>query len=203
MLLNKQGILDLLDELRCIAQLGLQYAKNEYDIQRYKKLLHLSCKGYETYSGLSSYVILERFQKDLGYVTPKLGVNGAVFNEKGELLLERRSDDGLWGVIGGWAEVGESPQQSLEREFLEETNLVVEVKQMIGIFTRLPQQFEQPHTSNHLLFYCERKGRNIEISHESLEVGFFDHRTLKNWHRDHQQMAEKAYEFWLNRTLAI
>ncbi len=43
------------------------------------------------------------FLKELGYITPKVGIQGAIVNDKGEILLEKRADDGT-GVFqpGGW-----------------------------------------------------------------------------------------------------
>ena len=55
--------------------------------------------------------------------------------------VKKRADDKLWGIPGGWAETGESPQQSIKREIYEETGLNVEVKEIIDIFTRIPGDF--------------------------------------------------------------
>jgi len=47
----------------------------------------------------------------------------------------------LWAIPGGWAEIGESAQESVRREIYEETGLNVEVKGIIDIFTRLPGEY--------------------------------------------------------------
>ncbi|TDQ83115.1 8-oxo-dGTP diphosphatase [Dongia mobilis] len=49
------------------------------------------------------------------------GASCLFVNEAGELLLERRSDFGLWGIPGGNMEPGEDIVSSLRREMLEET----------------------------------------------------------------------------------
>ncbi|WBW97025.1 NUDIX hydrolase N-terminal domain-containing protein [Oceanirhabdus sp. W0125-5] len=162
-----KNILELLDEVRSIAQLGLCYAENEYDRLRY----------------------------ELGYITPKVGVNGVVFNKEGKILLERRVDDNSWAIPGGWAEIGESPQESVKREIYEETGLNVEVKEIIDIFTRLPGECGQPHTTYHILFHCEVIDGNLKTSFESTEVGFYDYHEIEEWHKDHFKMVKKAYEF--------
>ena len=97
--MNK-NYLNLLDELRSIAQLGLNYSKNEHDLLRYHRLLEIASDNYAEITGLPSEEIKERFKKELGYITPKIGVNGAIFNEAGQILLENRSDDLLWGIPG-------------------------------------------------------------------------------------------------------
>ena len=55
--------LDFLDELRSIAQLGLNYSKNNYDIENYKRILELATNGYESFTGFPSDKIKERFTK--------------------------------------------------------------------------------------------------------------------------------------------
>ena len=105
-----KNVLELLDEIRSIAQLGLCYVDNDYDRLRYEKLLELSSFEYSNISGMDEKIIIERFRNEVGYITPKVGVNGVVFNEDGQILLERRVDDKSWAIPGGWAEVGQSPQ---------------------------------------------------------------------------------------------
>lgn len=186
-------ILDMLDEMRTIGQLGLCFCKDEYDKQRYNRLMELACEGYSSICKEPQNIILERFKKELGYITPKIGVNGIVFDEDYNILLDRRSDDKLWGIPGGWAESGESPETSIKRELFEETGYEVEVENILDIFTRLPGDFGQPHTSYHILFLCKIKGGSLKISSESIEVGFHNINDIKEWHRDHFAMAKKAY----------
>ncbi len=61
------------------------------------------------------------------------GANAIIFNDVGELLLERRSDNGFWGLPGGAVKVGGSVEQAVKREVMEETALVVEVLAVIHI----------------------------------------------------------------------
>ena len=143
-------------------------------------------------TGLPSEEIRERFNKELGYITPKIGVNGALFNQAGQILLERRSDDQLWGLPSGWVDVGEGPETALKREFMEEASLVIEPVDIIKFYTRLPGEFDQPHTSVHILYYCKYISGQIKKSHESIELSFMDYKTITNWHKDHEHQAREA-----------
>jgi len=192
----KKNYLDFIDELRSIAQLGLNYSKNEHDLLRYNRLLEIASDSYSEFTGLSSVEIKGRFKKELGYITPKIGVNGAVFNEAGQILLEHRSDDLLWGIPGGWVDVCEGPEGAIKREFMEETNLVIEPKEIIKFYTRLPGEFNQPHTSVHILYHCVCLGGEIKKSHESLELKYLDHTTVEYWHKDHGVWTAEAFEYW-------
>ena len=193
-----KNYLDLLDELRSIAQLGINYTKDPFDLERYNKLLLLATAGYSEITGLPSEEIRERFNQELGYITPKIGVNGALFNQAGQILLEHRSDDLLWGLPSGWVDVGEDPETALKREFMEEANLVIEPVNIIKFYTRLPGEFNQPHTSVHILYYCKYVSGDIKKSHESIELSFMDYKTIANWHKDHKQQAREATLYMSN-----
>lgn len=197
-MINK-STLDLLDEVRAIAQQGINHTKDAYDLQRYHRLLQLAAQQYSEHTQLPSDEIRKRFERELGYVTPKIGVQGAIFNDAGEILLEKRLDDSLWGILGGWVEVGETPEDAFKREVLEEANLVVDGLELIDFYTRLPGPYHQPHTSIHVLYFCNEVSGALKKSFESLDMKYCDHRKIHSWHKDHQGQAEKAYQHWLVR----
>jgi 8-oxo-dGTP diphosphatase len=64
-----------------------------------------------------------------------LCVGAVVFDARGRLLMIQRGHDpgaGLWSIPGGRVEPGETDEQALVREMLEETNLQVKVGKLIG-----------------------------------------------------------------------
>jgi 8-oxo-dGTP pyrophosphatase MutT (NUDIX family) len=188
----KKDYLDLLDQLRSIAQLGLNYSKDPYDLERYHRLMGLACAEYSKFTGLGPAVIRERFSRELGYITPKLGVQGALFHADGRLLLEQRKDDALWGLPSGWVEAGEGPETALVREFGEEAGLQVVPVKVIGFYTRLPGEYQQPHSSVHVLYLCCCLGGMLRKSHESLDMAYMDPALIRDWHKDHRIQAEAA-----------
>jgi ADP-ribose pyrophosphatase YjhB (NUDIX family) len=192
-----QSIAEFLEELRSIAQLGLCYTQDPYDRERYERLLELAAVEYGKLSGLPDAEIGQRFRAELGHVTPKVGVDAAVFSRDGRVLLIRRVDDNLWCLPCGWAELGETPEESIRREVWEETGIEVEVESLIDVFTRLPGA-SGPHTSYHLLYHCIPTGGALSSSAEASKVGYHDYRKVTEWHVDHRQRAERAYQFWLD-----
>lgn len=191
------NILQMLDEFRSIAITGLNHTTGVYDKERYKRMLELLSEEYAFVSGKNSLEISEKFEKELGYSTPKVGVNCAIINKKGKMLLEFREDDRMWGLLGGYAETGESPATSIRREVLEESGLKVTQLEMVDIITRYPGEYGLPHTLYLLLFLCEvEDDANIKLSPESLEISYQDISTISDWHYNHKEMAEILLKFW-------
>ena len=58
-----------------------------------------------------------------------------ICNDAGDLLLQRRTDDQLWGIPGGSMELGESAEETARREVREETDLVVGDLRLFGVFS--------------------------------------------------------------------
>jgi ADP-ribose pyrophosphatase YjhB (NUDIX family) len=190
----------LLDELRSIAQLGLHYSKDPYDRERYERLMHLAMTSYATITGLAEDEVRERFRRDIGYVTPKVGCAAGIFNEQGQVLLVKRSDDGQWGLPAGFCEVNQTPQENLKREVREETGMEVEVGPLIEVFSVMPGDYGQPNTLYALVFLCTVTGGTLTPSHETPTVGYYDHKTITDWHFDHGLRVERAYQYWLQQS---
>ncbi|HDR3652336.1 NUDIX hydrolase [Bacillus sp. SM-B1] len=107
------------------------------------------------------------------------GVAVAVFNERGQILLQQRQN-GIWGVPGGFVELGESTEEAGRREVLEETGVEIGTLQLISVFSgkeffvKLPNGDEfYPIT---IAYLCKDiKGGLLKADGiESLSVQFFD-----------------------------
>jgi 8-oxo-dGTP pyrophosphatase MutT (NUDIX family) len=112
----------LLDILRATAVEGLSYSENPYDRARYQKLLDLTSEQYASITGRPPEAIREMFLREHGSITPKVGVDIAVPNHNGEILI-LQLPNGEWCLPGGWMDVGESPFVTARREAREETGL--------------------------------------------------------------------------------
>src|SRR5918912_3833686 len=64
-----------------------------------------------------------------------VAVTVVVVNDRGELLLQRRTDNDLWGLPGGAMNIGESIGQAGVREVKEKTSLDVEPTGIVGIYS--------------------------------------------------------------------
>lgn len=188
--------LEMLEELRAIGQQGLHYATGDaYDQARYQRLLALAAGAYADLAQLPAETLLARFQNELGHITPKVGVDGVIFNQAGEMLLVLRKDDGRWGLPAGWCDMNETPRQALERELREEMNLTIQAGRILDIFTRLPGQYSSPHTSYHVLIEAQLLGGTPRLQPEEvLDWGWFGPEADIQWHLDHGHFARYAWE---------
>jgi ADP-ribose pyrophosphatase YjhB (NUDIX family) len=76
----------------------------------------------------------------IAYVNPRLVVTTLPVTEAGELVLLRRGIEpgrGWWAQPGGFLEVDETVGEAAIRETLEETGLVVEPGEIVGLYSRL------------------------------------------------------------------
>ncbi len=64
-----------------------------------------------------------------------VAVSAVVANERGEILLQKRTDNELWGLPGGAMDLGESVSQAVVREVREETGLEVQPTGLVGIYS--------------------------------------------------------------------
>jgi len=107
------------------------------------------------------------------------GVAAMIRNGQGQILLQRRSDNGLWGLPGGSVEIGESVQQAIVREVEEETGLGVEVERLIGVYSDPAVQVVRYPDGNVVhyistLFACRILEGSLRTCAETLELAYFD-----------------------------
>ncbi|HYZ35354.1 MAG TPA: NUDIX domain-containing protein, partial [Pseudonocardiaceae bacterium] len=71
-----------------------------------------------------------------------------VRNDLGQILLVRRTDDGLWELPGGRIEIGESVSAAVRREVVEETGVTITVTRLAGVYS----------DPSHILTYSHGQG---------------------------------------------
>lgn len=68
------------------------------------------------------------------------GVAIIIFNEKNQVLLQKRADLNVWGIPSGHVEPGETVKDAAVREVLEETGLQVKITRLIGVYSEPSSQ---------------------------------------------------------------
>lgn len=118
-------------------------------------------------------------------------VVGIVKNQKGEILIARRTDpefpeaDGHWEFIGGHIEFGESPEAAVIREAKEESGLDV---QIVRLLPKVPNNLWTKADGNRvqtiLIYYeCLMTGGSLNTKHDSKisELKFIDPKTIHEY----------------------
>jgi ADP-ribose pyrophosphatase YjhB (NUDIX family) len=164
--------LDWSREIQALAQTGYHYAENEYQRERYHRLLEIAAEIVSEHSNLEYPQVLDVFQAPIGYTTPRVDVRGAVF-QADKLLLVRERDDGGWTLPGGWADVGNIPSEAAEREVWEEAGFRVKACKVVGVYdANRVGRLELFHAYK-IVFLCDLIEGEARPSVETSEVCFF------------------------------
>lgn len=121
-------------EIQSLAQAGLTYTDNVYDIERYERLREISAEMIEERSGITLEKVKYLFCNETGYQTPKIDTRAVIFKDNKILLTHE--NNGTWSLPGGWCDVLESVGSNTKKEVKEETGLDVETVKIISIQDR-------------------------------------------------------------------
>ncbi len=121
-------------KLQFIAQAGLTYSKDPYDLERFGQIREISAEMVSLQSGLPIERVRDLFCNETGFQTPKLDTR-AVIVENGKILLVQESD-GRWSLPGGWVDVDQSIGGNTEKETLEEAGLRVKALRILAVQDR-------------------------------------------------------------------
>jgi ADP-ribose pyrophosphatase YjhB (NUDIX family) len=171
---NTPRWLDWSRRLQAIAQNGLTYARDPYDVERYTAVRDIAAEIIATATQASIPVIKDVLGKESGHATPKVDVRGVIFREN-RLLLVRERSDGRWTLPGGWADVGESPAESVLREIREESGYEARCVKLLAVLDRSKHPHE-PIFLFHiykLFIQCEIAGGTAAAKSETDQVAFF------------------------------
>jgi ADP-ribose pyrophosphatase YjhB (NUDIX family) len=165
--------LDWAREIQALSQTGLTYSENDYQTQRYRRLMEIAAEIVENHTKLPREPVLGNFLVQPGYATPKVDVRGAVIRDNKMLLVQERVDE-RWCMPGGWADVGDSPSKTVEREVWEESGFEVVARKVTGVYdanrSGIPLEFYHAYK---IVFLCEIVGGQARPSDETLAVDFF------------------------------
>lgn len=161
-------------QLAALAQNGLTYSDNAYEIERYEQIRRIAAEMMAAGFELDTKTFLDLFPREKGYETPKVDVRGAVFRDD-RILLVREKLDGGWTLPGGWADPCQTPSEAVVREIFEESGFEARVTKLAAVCDRSkhPHRPLMPFHIYKLFFLCEITGGAPAESHETTGVEFF------------------------------
>ncbi|MGH7299939.1 MAG: NUDIX hydrolase [Candidatus Rokuibacteriota bacterium] len=128
------------------------------------------------------------------------GVAAVIINPAGQVLLQRRSDDGKWGLPGGGMEPGEEPADTLVREIREETALEIVPERIVGVYSGPDFRIRYANGDETMIvsvtFACRPVAGEPRVNDdESLEVRYFSPDALPAMERRHHVRIDDALRY--------
>lgn len=185
-------------EIQSLAQSGLAYTDNVYDIERYNRLREIAAEMLCEKSGMPLDKVKDLFCNETGYQTPKLDTRAAIFKD-GKILLVHENN-GTWSLPGGWCDVLESVKSNTLKEVREETGLEVKASRLIAVQDR--NKHNEPiyaYGVCKMFVLCELVGGGFKENIETTEIKYFSLEELpenlakEKTSREQIEMCFKAY----------
>ena len=170
--MERSQILDWAVELQSLAQAGLFYGKDVYDIERFTRIREIAAEMVSQISDVSLEKVTELFCCETGYQTPKLDTRAAIF--QGDKILLVQETNGLWSLPGGWADVNLSIGENAVKEVREEAGLEVTIDRVIALQDR--NKHNQPPYAFGIckvFFLCTVLGGSFVPNIETTASGYF------------------------------
>lgn len=159
--------------LQAIAQTGLEYGKDKFDLQRYQEVRQIALEMMAAKTGLPTKKLASLFCGDEGYQTPKLDTRAAIFSQQKILLVHEIMSDS-WSLPGGWCDYNLSTVENCVKEAYEESGHHVKAVKLIAIQDRNKHNHPVIATEVTKVFYlCEDLGGKFKANIETDQAKFF------------------------------
>lgn len=159
-------------ELQSLAQAGLTYGHDRFDLERYTRIREISAEMMARQTELPLETVRDLFCEESGYQTPKVDVRAAVFRE-GKLLLVQE-ENGEWSLPGGWADIHLSAAENAAKECAEEAGVTVTVDRLIAVQDR--EKHNLPvlaHSIYKIFFHCTYVAGDFRENSETRDSRWF------------------------------
>lgn len=159
-------------ELQSLAQVGLTYGKDGFDLERYARIREISAEILAHMTQLPVEKVTGLFCNETGYQTPKLDTRAAVFQD-GKILLVRERD-GRWALPGGWCDVNVSVGENTVKEVKEEAGLDVIPRRIIAVQDRAKHNLPvYAYGVCKIFVQCDAAGGQFTPNLETTEARYF------------------------------
>lgn len=191
-------IFEKIKRIQALAEIGLHYAENTFDRERYEELQEIALQMLEQITDVPVEKITPVILEKDGYKTPKVDVRAVVFNERNEILLVQEKVDNKWSMPGGWSDISHSPSEVAEKECFEEAGIKVKAVKLLALLDKqkqnMPPAFEYVYK---IFLLCKKLDYNISVGSETSDVGWFDENNLPDLStpRNTNEQIKLMFEF--------
>lgn len=159
-------------ELQSLAQAGLFYGKDPFDMERYERIRAIAAEMISYKTEIPEEKVKNLFCNEIGYQTPKLDTRAAVFQE-GRILLVKENN-GTWSLPGGWVDVQVSVMENVIKEVREEAGLEVTADLVIAVQDREKHNLPvYAYRVCKIFVLCSVVGGAFEPNIETVESRYF------------------------------
>lgn len=163
-------------ELQALAQSGLYYGKDKFDIERYQRIREISAEMLSYKTEIPYEKVYDIFCTDTGYQTPKIDTRAAIFKDNKILLVHEAND--TWSLPGGWVDVNLSVEENTIKEVKEEAGIDAVVKKIIAVQDREKHNLPiYAYKVCKIFSLCEATGGSFT---ENIETTGYDYFKLEN-----------------------
>ncbi len=167
--------LNEIKQLKNIADLGLLYAYDPFDRERYTELHAISLKMMSQLADTPLSKITDFYAPITDYPTPKVDIRALILNENNQILLVQERSDGRWSLPGGWADIGLTPREVAAKEVLEETGLTVSPTRLLAVFDKKCHPHPpQAYYVYKFVIFCTYILGDLRPAHDILDARYFD-----------------------------
>lgn len=191
--------MDLAMRVQSIAQAGLAYGKNEYDLERYEELRDIAAQMVAINTDIPVEIVKMHFCNEDGYQTPKVDTRAVIFQD-GKILLVHEKN-GTWALPGGWCDVDQSIASNIEKETKEEAGLEVKADQVIAVQDwRKHNKCNLPYGVVKIFVQCNVIGGGFQENIETTESKYFtkeelpENLAVEKVTKEQIRMCFEAYE---------
>lgn len=158
--------------LQALAQTGLAYGKDVYDLERFEEIREIAAEMLIEPSGQPLEVVKDLFCNESGYQTPKLDTRAAIFQNNKILLVQE--NDGLWSLPGGWCDVDQSVRENVIKEVKEEAGLDVVAERVVAILDKAKNNpARSAHRVTKVFILCRSLGGQFVENSETMASSYF------------------------------
>lgn len=164
---------DWATELQSLAQAGLRYGHDVFDLERYQRIREIAVEMMTAKTGLPKQAVKDLFAGDEGYQTPKIDTRAAIFKDD-KILLVREMRTQEWSLPGGWNDYDLSPAENAAKEAREESGRVVKVEKLIALQDR--NRHNKPLLATNIMkcfFLCKEISGEFKPNDETDACDYF------------------------------
>lgn len=187
-------------EINSIAQAGLTYSKDKFDIERFNQLKEIAIEMVSEYTNVELDKVSKIFFAEEGYLTPKVDVRAAIIYDN-KILMVKEVLENTWSLPGGWADVNLSVSENIVKEAFEEAGAKVTPKRLVAILDRNKHNEPKLIQSIYKIFVlCELKEIKFKDNIETSDYGFFEVDKLPKLSnsRNTKEQIELCFEAYKN-----